>query len=103
MLITGDTTINDVPSIVTKKGETIEIAVNEENEKFDYAVLTDMFHYGHLDEEKLRAGLRKEMDAMTTFYVYEEVDANYVSEEILQMPSRLGSSARTRTTKYERD
>ena len=52
--------------------------------KFDYAVLTDMFHYSHLDEEKLRAGLKKEMDAMTTFDLDEEVDANYVDQSTLQ-------------------
>ena len=65
-----------MPSVVTKRGQAIHVAVNEETTKLDEPVLTDMLHYGHLSEEKLRAGLQKEMEAMKNFDVYEEVLAS---------------------------
>ena len=46
-------------------------------------MLTDMMHYGHLNEERLRVGLQKEMEAMKSFDVYEEVLAHELPQEIL--------------------
>ena len=49
-MVMGDTTIAEVPNVITKKGETITVSVNEETTKLDDATLVDMYHYGHLDE-----------------------------------------------------
>ena len=73
-----------VPTIVTKKGQAIDLAVNEETTQLDEPVLVDMFHYGHLDEEKLKLGLQKEMEAMRDFDVYTEVDKDSLPPETLQ-------------------
>ena len=83
-LLQGDTTLTSIPTIVTKKGQAIDLAVNEETTQLDEPILVDMFHYGHLDEKKLKVGLQKEMEAMRNFDVYTEVDKDSLSPETLQ-------------------
>ena len=83
-LLQGDSTLTPVPTVITKKGQSIDLAVNEETTQLDEPILVDMYHYGHLDEKKLKVGLQKEMNAMINFDVYTEVDKDTLSSDVLQ-------------------
>ena len=83
-MITDSTTLVPIPSVTTRKGDKIEVAVNEEEWRLSEPILQEMRHYGNLDETKLRAGMDKEMTAMKSFGVYEEVDPTTVDAETIR-------------------
>ena len=70
-----------VPRVKTKKGLTVEVAVNEDDPRLDEPILSEVLLKGTtLSLEKVRAGIQKEMRSMDSFGVYEAVAADTVHD-----------------------
>ena len=82
--LSDETTLQKVPRVSTKKGKRVEIAVNEEELKLDEPVIHDLHSYGDGDfpQDVLSAGLKKEMQALKDFDVYEEVGLSQVPPDL---------------------
>ena len=70
-LLADETSLAKIPKVSTKKGQLVEVSVNEEQLKLDEPVIRDLHSYGDGDvpKETLSAGLQKEMSALKDFDV----------------------------------
>ena len=77
-----DYSVQSTKKVTTKRGKHIEVASNEEPTElsWDDPLLTEAMT-AEFPAEKLRAAMSKEMQSMDYFGVYEEVDANSLTEQ----------------------
>ena len=83
--MTDETSLRRAPKVSTRKGQLIEVAVNEDKQALEDPVIIDLHSYGDGDfpQDVLTAGLQKEMQALTDFDVYEEVGVNRVAPHLV--------------------
>ena len=79
-MVSGRTSIEPVQSVRTKRGAHVKVAVNEDYPRLTDPVITDM-KGTTMSAEKVKAGIKQEMDSMDYFDVYDEVPADQVDDE----------------------